>query len=168
MNITSPYSTGIAAFLFLTLMINTAFAQPTLVLIKKNSVIHRFQEGDRIRLQKRFSKDFHLEIIEGIQRDFIRMSGGDTIYVSQIGKIDMTNTGKWRPRMPAHGKKLIAAGILLFAADRLNPGSEEELSKGVIIASGSLVTTGVIMQFIRKRYFRTSYNKRLIVSLKSR
>jgi len=99
-----------------------------------------------------------------MDRDFLVLSKDDSIYLAKISKIDISKVHNTGSRIVSSGQKLMVAGILLITADQLNPGSGGKPSQGIILASATLVGTGIIMQFIRVRYYKISYKRRLMVS----
>ena len=65
------------------------FSQHQLVLIKNNTVITRFSEGERIRFKRKDRDFFSSGIITGISQEYIKLGDEDTTYLHQIKSIDL-------------------------------------------------------------------------------
>ncbi|NOT75931.1 MAG: hypothetical protein HOP08_13475 [Cyclobacteriaceae bacterium] len=151
------------SLIILTIALNGTAQQKALVLIKKNSVIARFTEGEKIRFQFKGDKEFASATITGIHKDFIKVNNEDTIYVSEIGVIDMRHHSNNSFHTASSGRKLIAAGVILLFTDMLNSSDSNTISSGVWITSGILAGGGTVMQFFNNNYFKVGRKKKVTI-----
>lgn len=148
-------------FILFSVSLGTVFAQRQLVLLKKDLVISRFEEGDRIRFRRKDRDHFTSGIITGIHLDFIKLGEEDTTYLHQIKSIDMRRHSNNSFHTASGGRKLIAAGILLIVLDAVNPNQSNEITPAMLTVSSVFVAAGVFMQFVNNNYFRVGQKRKL-------
>lgn len=141
-------------------------AQPRLVLMKRDKVIVSFYEGDHIRFKRNDRDHFTTGFIGGIHRDYFRI-GEDTTAVYQLEKIDLKQRPNSAFKTEYIGGTLIVAGVVLFLGDLINETVVNDNSYsadgGVMVATGALIGTGVLMQFLNNNYFKPGRRKKIMV-----
>lgn len=118
--------------------------------------------GDQIILMLKSSNIEIREEITDIGDSIITLSNG-TVNIHDIKYVKTTRTHGFLS--PGNGPKLIMAGATLFLIDIINhsiiQGEEFRISKGVAIASASLIGVGAIMMTMKHRKFKPGKNKRI-------
>ncbi len=147
--------------LFLFLICGSVGAQPRLVLLKKNNVIARFAEGDRIHFQRK-DLSFRSGIITGIHPDFIKLGEDDTTFVRQIKQIDLRGVSNTSFHTASSGRKLIWAGVIFLLIDLFN-GDSAQLDSGVATVSAVFIGSGIFLQFVNNNYFKIGPKKKVAV-----
>lgn len=153
-----PYICSMRLIIFFSLLFTSGvYAQPKLVLLKNNTIITRFEEGENIRFKRRADKDFSKSIIQGIHSGFLIL-GEDTINFYDIEKIDIRKKPLTTFKTSVMGKTLIVAGASLFIVDYFNQrviqGNDFRSNDAVVRGGLILIGVGGILQFLNNNYFR--------------
>jgi len=119
-------------------------------------------------------------------RFVFRLKNDNTIYRGDIASLDVKNgtvlietaliklddievVYSQKKRNDPYSGKLITAGILLPLIDHFNNSvvmdNEFSWNRGVLIASGSLISTGLAIKFLRRKKYRTNERFRLMFKL---
>jgi len=145
--------------------ISDCWGQLDLVLIKKNSIVTRIKEGERIRFKRKDRDHFQTGMITGIHQDYFRI-GEDTTYLHRVESIDMAGRPNTGFKTSQIGAYFIVAGGLLFLGDLITvtavQGDSYSFDGGVAIVSAALVGSGVLMQFFNNNYFKIGRKKKII------
>ncbi len=128
-------------------------AQNQLIMMKRGTVLARFNEGDHIKCKLKNRK-----ITEGLAirfNDYSIITLNDTILFSTIDKINV----KGRRRASALnkvGSVLMIAGVGYFVIDEVNTlffvKGQSGINSDVVITSLSLTAIGAALRFIRSPY----------------
>lgn len=137
----------------------SALSQKQLVLVKKNKVIVRINEGESIRFKRKDQDHFTKGIIEGIQQESFRI-GEDTTYLYDVAAIDLRGRPNGNFKVRQAGIMLILAGTALVLIDAVNSGN---VSSGIVGVSGAFITTGVFMLFVNNDIYKVGRKKKIIV-----
>ena len=138
----------------------TSEAQQALILVRKDRVAYRFNPGEHMRFQTR-SRRKKSAVISGIYRDFMTTTRRDTVYFVNIRKIDVRKKPHQGMYVAHAGIKLITAGVAVLAVDATNAHDGDEISPSVLITSGALIGTGLLMQFVNNNYFKVNRRNRI-------
>ena len=139
------------------------FGQRQLVLIKGNTVITRFSEGDRIRFKRNDTDYIFNGIITGISQEYFKLGDEDTTYLHQIKSIDLRGLPNSGFKTADMGGKFIAAGAVLLLIDALNTANGNKISTGVVLVSSSFIVVGSAMLIFNNNYFKPGRKKRVII-----
>lgn len=130
-------------------------AQTQLILLKRETVIARWEEGDLLQYKLK-SGEKGLGRIRQLHEFFLVTASLDTIYYHRIAKfrvhqrIDVTR---------GLGGALFMGGILYFLIDQFNTSfivfGGGQFSRRVITSSLSMVALGTSMVFLKPRYQKT-------------
>ncbi len=150
-------------FILIITCARAVYAQRKLILIKRNFIVSRFSEGERIRLKLRGDDTFTSAIITGIHSDFIKFGEADTVYLEQIVKIDLRYHSNNNFKIASSGKKLIVTGIVLLIADFLALNPSNTIHSGILIISSAFVSTGILLQFINNNYFKVNRKRKVTI-----
>jgi hypothetical protein len=156
---------GYSFFLLLLYFPISGIGQETkLLILEKTGTRHRitYTIGDHIILKLK-GEDYEIhEEIKNISEGVIYL-GDFFIPVEAILYVKTVHTKGFLS--PSNGPKLIIAGVALFAFDFLNQtliqGDDYEYSKGIGIASASLVGLGGVLMSFKYRKFRPGKRKRI-------
>lgn len=115
-----------------------------------------------------------------------KLKDDDTIYQGTIVSLDIENNSilvetalidlvnvtvvySQKERRDRYSDKLITAGVLLPIIDHFNNSvimdNEFSWNRGVLIASGALVSSGLAIKLVRRRKYRTKGRFRLMFKL---
>lgn len=130
-----------------------AFSQNQLVLLKRGTVIARFNEGETMKFKMRDKS-----VLEGVAIRFTDVSIitlGDTVDFANIEKINVK--GRRRPTtLNKVGTVLMIAGIGYFAIDQINTllfvEGQSGIDQDVVKASIALTASGAALKYIRSPY----------------
>jgi hypothetical protein len=157
---------NVILFLFYFLFSFCAAAQQRqLVVLKNETVLARYKVGDVISFARESDKKILQEKILNLN-DTLIMMNLDSVSYFRIKKLDI------RGRKPSTlgqrlGAYMIAAGILLPAAELINTGivqkQDASIDEGIAIASGVLVGGGAALVFIKKPYFKPGRKNRILI-----
>ena len=155
---------GLAASLLASacLMLTELRAQPHLALLRHDEVMYTLHPGDRIKFKSKTSNRPRSGTISGIYRDYITLANKDTVYISHIRKIDVSNLPAQGFHVKSAGTKLMLAGAILFIADRASQSNEGGDATGVTVASAALFGTGLLIWIVYNDYFRVGRKKRVV------
>ncbi len=141
-----------------------SFAQKFLVL-EKMGTRKRIEifPGEELRYQLKSTGKYLYEDRIRDLKDSTIIFNLDTVKVTEISKVYYK---KQRGGLSAAlAPNLIGAGILLFVGDQFNEvviaGNEFSINNGVVIASSSLVGTGVAILLLQKNKYTLTKNWRL-------
>lgn len=130
-------------------------AQKQFILLKRQSVVARFSEGEYIRLKLK-NGSFREGRIMQLQ-DGLIITSNDTIPFISIGKINVKGHRK-KDTQSSLGKLLLIAGVGYFAIDRVNTWffveGQSGLDEGVSITSAALAGTGALLLFAKSPYMK--------------
>lgn len=149
-------------FLSVTLILliaSSGYAQRQLVLVKKNKVLAKINEGDYIRFKRKDRDHYTKGFIGGIHKDFFRI-GEDTTYLYNIEAVDARGMATSGFKIRQSGVILIVAGSMLLLIDAIN---SDDVSPGILAASGAFIASGIVMQFVNDDIFKTSHKKKVII-----
>lgn len=135
------------------LMSGVACSQNQLVLLKRGTVIARFNEGETMKFKMRDKS-----VLEGVAIRFTDVSIitlGDTVDFANIEKINVK--GRRRPTtLNKVGTVLMIAGIGYFAIDQINTllfvEGQSGIDQDVVKASIALTASGAALKYIRSPY----------------
>ena len=149
----------ILIFFFVALLLySTGNAQKQLALVKQNKIIVRITEGEFIRFKRKDRDHFTRGFIGGIHQDYFRI-GEDTTYLYEVAAIDLRNRPNSGFKVRQTGIMLIVTGVAVVLIDAFNSHS---VDSGVATVSGSLIATGIFMQFVNNDIFKIGRKKRII------
>ena len=149
----------ILIFFFVALLLySTGNAQKQLALVKQNKIIVRITEGEFIRFKRKDRDHFTRGFIGGIHQDYFRI-GEDTTYLYDVAAIDLRNRPNSGFKVRQTGIMLIVTGVAVVLIDAFNSHS---VDSGVATVSGSLIATGIFMQFVNNDIFKIGRKKRII------
>ena len=124
----------------------------------------RFYRGNSFEFKVKGNKERFKTKIEGVSKTQLGILGG-SIPLASIDKIYVRNPG-WFIHQGA--AILPIAGLGYFALDMLNPAIDDNpgskpftIHREAVIISGSLLLTGIILKFFKKRVFKI--NKRRVL-----
>ncbi len=141
-----------------------AWAQPKLLLLKNNSRFASFEEGERIRFQKKGEPGFSKGFITGIHSNFFRI-GEDTTYTYEIAQVDLRGKKTTGFKTAALGNTLIIAGVTVFLIDIFNTTVINDdtytLDGGTLTVSLVLVGTGTVLRVFSNNYFKPGRKKKI-------
>lgn len=124
----------------------------------------RFYRGNEFIFQLKGSKERLKTEIESVSETDLGILGG-TVPLKNIDKIIVTN-----PSWFVHAGSVLfpIAGLGYFTMDMLNPAIDDQpdtkpftIHREAIIISGSLILTGIILRFLKKRVFKIN-NRRVL------
>jgi|SRR6478609_8018489 len=150
------------AFVFslgLILLVSTGYAQKQIVLVKKNKILARIGEGEYIRFKRKDRDNYSRGIIEGIHQDYFRI-GDDTTYLYNVAAVDAKGMATSGFKIQQSGIILMVAGGVLLISEAAHSG---EADTGVVIVSGAIIATGLVMQFFNDNTFKIGRKKKIIV-----
>jgi hypothetical protein len=138
---------------FLTVVSVTALqAQKQLVLLKRESVVVRFTEGEYLRCKLKNKEKREGKIIELTETQII--TSNDTLLMSSIESLNVKGKRKINATRGIGGL-LFVGGLGYFAIDQINrlivDGADDFDEKGAII-SLSIAATGAAILFIKSPY----------------
>jgi hypothetical protein len=130
-----------------------ACSQNQLILLKRGTVIARFNEGETMKFKMRDKS-----VMEGVAirfTDFSVITLGDTVDFANIEKINVK--GRRRPTtLNKVGTVLMIAGIGYFAIDQINTllfvEGQSGIDQDVVKASIALTASGAALNYIRSPY----------------
>lgn len=142
----------ILTFLFAALSVISLQAQKQLILLKRESVVVRFTEGEYLRCKLKSKEKREGKILELTDTEII--TSNDTLSISSIESLYVK--GKRRISVTSGiGGLLFIGGLGYFAIDQLNrlivDGTDDFDEKGAII-SLSIAATGAAILFIKSPY----------------
>lgn len=146
------------ATLFSVIFSNAVLSQKQLVLVKKNKVIVRINEGEFIRYKRKNEDHFTKGIIAGIQQEFFRI-GEDTTYIYNVAAIDLRGRPNSGFKVRQSGAMLIVAGVALILIEAINSG---DVGSGIATVSGAAIVTGTFMLFVNNDIFKIGRKKKII------
>lgn len=130
-------------------------AQKQFILMKRQTVVARFSEGEYIRLKLK-NRSYREGRIMQLQ-DGLIITSNDTIPFISIDKIN-TKGRRVKDTQASIGKLLMVAGIGYFAIDQVNTlffiEGQSGIDEGVAITSAALAGTGVVLLLTRSRYLK--------------
>jgi len=133
--------------------LKNATAQNQLIMMKRGTVIARFNEGDHIKCHLKNNK-----IAEGLAfrfNDYSIITLNDTILFSTIDKINVKGRRKASP-LNKLGTVMMIAGIGYFVIDEVNTllfvKGQSGIDSNVAITSLSLTAVGAALRYIRSPY----------------
>ena len=151
--------------LFVWFMGCPAWAQPKLMLLKNDSRVATFEEGEQIRFQKIGEQGFRKGFIAGIHTNFFRI-GEDTTYTYDIAKIDLRGKKTTGFKTAALGSTLIVAGVTVFLIDIFNTTVINDntftLDGSTLPVSMALVGTGALLRVFNNNYFKPGRKKKIV------
>jgi len=128
-------------------------AQNQLIMMKRGTIVARFNEGDHIKCKLKNNK-----IAEGLAirfNDYSIITLNDTILFSTIDKINVKGRRK-ASALNKLGSVLMIAGVGYFVIDEVNTllivKGQSGIDSGVVITSLSLTAVGAALRFIRSPY----------------
>ncbi|MEM7107580.1 MAG: hypothetical protein AAF519_05085 [Bacteroidota bacterium] len=140
-------------------------AQYYLQLKKRNKVIHTYASGDNIIFRLKDDKFYYDQMITGVTGTTIKFRFYDvTIQDIEVVKV---------PSRSSYGLDLLSgaaltAGVFFLAIDQGNQlfvqGEGLGPSDEVLIVTGALVGTGVLIKLLKKKKFRFKSRKYRLVS----
>lgn len=141
-----------------------AWAQPKLMLLKNDSRVATFEEGERIRFQKKGEQGFRKGFITGIHTNFFRI-GEDTTYTYDIAQIDLRGKKTTGFKTAALGNTLVIAGVTVFLIDIFNTTVINDdtftLRGSTLPVSLALVGTGSLLRVFNNNYFKPGRKKKI-------
>lgn len=153
--------------LILIICCHAADGQRQLIVLKKEEVLARYQEGDVIHFARAQDKQIQVQRILDLN-DTLLMMNLDSVAYFRIMKLDVRGK-KRHTYLQKLGYYMIAGGVLLPAIELLNTGvfqdhnRDASVSSGVWITSGVLVGGGSAFAFIKKPYLRPGRKYRLMI-----
>lgn len=127
----------------------TGIGQNQLVVMRGERVLFRFREGDMLKVKTAdgvIRRSFIAEV-----NDTSVITGRDTMLIQNIRKVYASRTSF----INVVGGAMIAGGTLYFLIDQFNTsvvhGEDIDIDPSVAKASATLVTTGAVLFFVRKR-----------------
>jgi hypothetical protein len=140
----------------------SVIGQHQLVLIKKEKVLQRYSEGDRIRYQLNGSNDINRRLILGIYDSLIR-TDRDTISVFKIQRVYFDHVTAYNKL----GSVLVVGGAGLFIIDQFNTlvvrGDDFSVDDDLTVISASAVLAGLPLMLVKKKYHKIRYPTRLLI-----
>lgn len=134
------------------------YGQKQLVLVKQNKIIVRITEGEFIRFKRKDQNHFTRGFIGGIHQDYFRI-GEDTTYLYDVAAIDLRNRPNSGFKVRQTGIMLIVTGVAVVLIEAFN---SHNVDSGVATVSGTLIATGIFMQFVNNDIFKIGRKKRII------
>lgn len=151
-------------FFFFFLWCCPLWAQPKLILLKKDNRVAAFEEGERIRFQKKGEHGFRRGFITGIHSNFFRI-GEDTTYTYDIAQIDLRGKKTTGFKTVALGNTLIIAGVSVFLIDIFNTtvinDDTYRLNGGTLTVSLALVGSGTLLRVFNNNFFKPGRKKKI-------
>lgn len=130
-------------------------AQKQFILLKRQTVVARFNEGEYIRLKLK-NKSFKEGRIMQLQ-DGLIITSNDTIPFISIDRIN-TKGRRSKSTQADIGRLLMIAGVGYFAIDQVNTlffiEGQSGIDEGVAITSAALAGTGAILLLTRSPYLK--------------
>jgi hypothetical protein len=154
----------ILVLFFLVFSVCASAQQRQLIILKNQTVLARYQVGDVLHFA-RPGENIQLQKILDLN-DTLIMMNLDSVAYYRIEKLDIRGrkSSTFGQRLGAY---MIAAGILLPAAELINTGIVQNegasIDKGVGITSGVLFVGGAALVFIRKPYFKPGRKHRILI-----
>lgn len=145
-----------------------ADAQKQVVVMKKDRVIQRYNQGDFIRYSTGKPKNFKYDQIVELT-DTTIITRNDTIPYYKVKLIDTQGELQSGITLRKIGYFSIVAGVILPLADLINVElvqdheSSYSLDRGVGITSAALITTGAALLLIKKPYLKLQFKNRLMI-----
>jgi len=150
------------AIVFISLSIS-AHAQRQVVVMRKARVVDRYNVGDFIRYSTSSPKKFSRAQIVALT-DTTIVTRKDTVLFYHIRLIEYKPTGL---TVEKFGNDCIGAGIALLLGDLINvtivQDHEYDFNRGVVIASLSMIGTGIILRIFGKDHMKIRMNNRLLI-----
>jgi hypothetical protein len=143
-------------------------AQKQVVVMKKDRVIQRYNQGDFIRYSISKPKNFKYDQIVELT-DTTIITRNDTIPYYKVKLIDTQGELQSGITLRKIGYFSITAGVILPLADLINvelvqdQESSYSLDRGVGITSAALITTGAALLLIKKPYLKLQFKNRLMI-----
>ncbi len=154
----------VMAFMLISFLCGSLLAQPQLVLLKKDRVITRFEEGEYIRFQRKDDGGFIRALIVGIHSGYFIVST-DTIYTYNIARIDLRKKVTTNIKGASIGKGLITAGVALALIDLFNTVVIRDepfgIDNRVAGVSVGLIGVGGLMQLVNNNFFKIGRHKKV-------
>lgn len=142
-----------------------AAQQRQVVVLKNETVLARYKVGDVISFAREGDKKILQEKILDLN-DTLVMMNLDSVSYFRIKRLDIRGR-KSSTLGQRLGAYMIAAGILLPAAELVNTGIIQKqgasIDEGVAIASGVLLAGGSALVFIKKPYFKPGRKNRILI-----
>jgi hypothetical protein len=132
--------------------IGSLYGQKQLVLVKRESVVVRFTEGEYMRCKLKNKQKKEGKILE--LTDTHMITSNDTLSITSIESLSMKGKRKTNVTRGIGGL-LFIGGLGYFAIDQINrlvvDGAEDFDEKGAII-SLSVAATGAVILFVKRPY----------------
>jgi len=142
---------GLVIF-FIVTMISSSFSQKQLVLVKRESVVLRFTEGEYLRCKLKNKQKKEGKILELTDTQVITTN--DTLSIVSIESLSMKGKRKTNVTRGVGGL-LFVGGLGYFAIDQVNSlivdGADDFDEKGAVI-SLSVAAVGAAILFIKRPY----------------
>jgi len=136
--------------------------QTKIILVVRNNIIARYQEGEDIRFQRKGNDYFSYGTITGIHQEYFKIGEADTVYLRQIRRIDLHNKSNTNFNLSGAGQKLIAAGVILYLADGI-AHDFSSVSPGIITVSVAFVGVGMFTQFFNNNFYKIGRRKKVAI-----
>jgi hypothetical protein len=126
-----------------------------MMIIQKVGKVNRtiIRAGETIKFRINDDPNIYQKTIEGFEDSSIVFRN----YKIHIKEIRMLKA-PLHPRISKYSELLIAGGSILFIADQVNNSIVNNepftFSRGVTIVSTSMITTGILLRFVKKRKFK--------------
>lgn len=144
--------------------LTSVLAQNKLVLLKKDRVVYRFEEGEYIRFKRKDEEGFRRGVITGIHPNFFRIET-DTTYTYDIAKIDLRGKNYTGFKIAPIGRGIIFAGVGLFLIDIFNTtvilDDSYTVDNSVTPVALAFIGTGALMQLVNNNYFKVGRRKKV-------
>jgi hypothetical protein len=117
-----------------------------------------FYEGEEIRYKMKGEDHFRRAHIAGLRGDTIRFHY-QKVSLAEIEVVDIRGKNFQKFSWSSAGDKVIVAGAVYMLADYVNQELIQDdaggVSEATFVAGGSIIAAGIIMKFLKQRYFRT-------------
>jgi len=153
----SPVILRLKCLAILLLSSCTAFAQPQVVLLRKEKVLLRKEVGDLIKYRLRDSdKISEAPLVAAWEFGFVTTV--DSVRYSDIKKVYADGRSSFLSRI---GRAMVIGGAGYFLIDQFNEGiisgNGFSLDEGVWRPAVALVLTGSVLSVTGKKWYRTEY-----------
>jgi len=146
-------------FTLILLISSFGYSQKQLVLVKRNKVLAKINEGDYIRFKRKDRDHFTKGFIGSIYQDYFRI-GEDTTYLHNIEAVDARGMATSGFKIRQSGVILIVAGSVLLLIDAINSDS---VSPGIAATSGAFIVSGIVMQFVNDDIYKIGRRKKITI-----
>jgi hypothetical protein len=157
---------GSVVLLLLFCVSTTLLPAQQLVVLSRDHVVLRLRVGDlfqfQLKEQRRFQKD---RIVELTESEIITTN--DTLSHLAFQKFKVAHKAEKSFQLRSSADKIIIAGILLPIGEYITITAVQDLeyepNPGVLLTSGALITTGLLLKVISRPIIRINRNQRIRV-----